>query len=33
VKFDKARQAEPCVLLFDELDSIAQSHGGQGDSG
>ncbi|KAL7713420.1 Transitional endoplasmic reticulum ATPase [Entamoeba marina] len=32
--FDKARMAAPCVLFFDELDSIAQSRGGnQGDSG
>jgi transitional endoplasmic reticulum ATPase len=32
--FDKARQAAPCVLFFDELDSIAQSRGGHsGDGG
>jgi transitional endoplasmic reticulum ATPase len=32
--FDKARQAAPCVLFFDELDSIAQKRGGrQGDGG
>merc|ERR1712194_599537 len=32
--FEKARQAAPCVLFFDELDSIAQSRGGsQGDGG
>ena len=32
--FDKARSAAPCVLFFDELDSIAQSRGGSmGDSG
>jgi len=32
--FDKARQAAPCVLFFDELDSIAKSRGGgQGDAG
>merc|ERR1719226_42018 len=32
--FDKARSAAPCVLFFDELDSIAQSRGGsQGDGG
>jgi len=26
--FEKARAAAPCVLFFDELDSIAQSRGG-----
>lgn len=32
--FDKARQAAPCVLFFDELDSIGTSRGrGMGDSG
>ena len=32
--FDKARQASPCVLFFDELDSVAQSRGkGVGGSG
>jgi len=32
--FDKARSAAPCVLFFDELDSVAQSRGGsQGDAG
>eukprot|EP00764_Aduncisulcus_paluster_P001618 gnl/Carplike_NY0171/1234_a1663_1507.p1 GENE.gnl/Carplike_NY0171/1234_a1663_1507~~gnl/Carplike_NY0171/1234_a1663_1507.p1 ORF type:complete len:811 (-),score=338.94 gnl/Carplike_NY0171/1234_a1663_1507:72-2423(-) len=28
--FDKARQASPCVLFFDELDSIAHQRGGGG---
>merc|ERR1719468_1389302 len=28
--FDKARSAAPCVLFFDELDSIAKSRGGAG---
>ena len=27
--FDKARQAAPCILFFDELDSIAQKRGGR----
>jgi len=32
--FDKARSAAPCVLFFDELDSIARSRGGSsGDAG
>lgn len=31
--FDKARQAAPCVLFFDELDSIARSRGGGGGGG
>merc|ERR1711976_668372 len=28
--FDKARAAAPCILFFDELDSIASSRGGGG---
>ncbi|XP_039826104.1 cell division cycle protein 48 homolog [Panicum virgatum] len=32
--FDKARQSAPCVLFFDELDSIAMRRGGSaGDAG
>ncbi|CAJ1037804.1 Cell division protein 48 (CDC48), N-terminal domain [Leishmania utingensis] len=31
--FDKARAAAPCVLFFDELDSVARSRGGHGDGG
>uniref|UniRef100_UPI00358EC5A0 transitional endoplasmic reticulum ATPase-like n=1 Tax=Myxine glutinosa TaxID=7769 RepID=UPI00358EC5A0 len=32
--FNKARQAAPCVLFFDELDSIAKPRGGSlGDGG
>jgi transitional endoplasmic reticulum ATPase len=32
--FDKARSAAPCVLFFDELDSIAKARGGSlGDAG
>jgi len=28
--FDKARGAAPCVLFFDELDSIARARGSSG---
>ncbi|WFD23548.1 peroxisomal assembly protein [Malassezia equina] len=31
--FQKARDARPCVIFFDELDSIAPKRGQQGDSG
>ena len=32
--FDKARAASPCVLFFDELDSIAKARGSSaGDAG
>ncbi|KAJ9056751.1 peroxisomal assembly protein [Entomophthora muscae] len=31
--FQKARDAKPCVIFFDELDSVAPKRGEQGDSG
>jgi transitional endoplasmic reticulum ATPase len=31
--FDKARSAAPCVLFFDELDSVAKARGGGGGDG
>ncbi|KAF8448096.1 hypothetical protein L210DRAFT_3501518, partial [Boletus edulis BED1] len=31
--FQRAREANPCVIFFDELDSIAPKRGNQGDSG
>merc|ERR1712226_1705262 len=31
--FDKARQAAPCVLFFDELDSVAKARGSDGGDG
>jgi SpoVK/Ycf46/Vps4 family AAA+-type ATPase len=31
--FEKARQARPCVIFFDELDSLAPNRGRTGDSG
>ncbi|MEJ5293550.1 MAG: AAA family ATPase, partial [Candidatus Methanosuratincola sp.] len=31
--FKKARQAAPCIVFFDELDSVAPRRGGHADSG
>ncbi|KAI9783895.1 MAG: peroxisomal assembly protein [Peltula sp. TS41687] len=31
--FQRARDARPCVIFFDELDSVAPKRGNQGDSG
>lgn len=31
--FQRARDAKPCVVFFDELDSVAPKRGNQGDSG
>lgn len=31
--FQRARDAKPCVIFFDELDSIAPKRGQHGDSG
>jgi peroxin-6 len=31
--FQKAKDARPCVIFFDELDSIAPKRGEKGDSG
>ena len=31
--FDKGRQASPCILFFDEMDSIAKARGNGSDSG
>ncbi|VDL78859.1 unnamed protein product [Nippostrongylus brasiliensis] len=31
--FERARQASPCVIFFDELDSLVPNRGRSGDSG
>lgn len=31
--FEKARAAAPCIIFFDELDSLAPNRGVSGDSG
>lgn len=31
--FNKARAASPCILFFDEMDSIARGRGGKGGGG
>lgn len=31
--FQKAKDAKPCIIFFDELDSIAPKRGNHGDSG
>lgn len=31
--FQTARQASPCLIFFDELDSLAPNRGRSGDSG
>lgn len=31
--FARARRARPCVMFFDELDSLAPARGASGDSG
>lgn len=31
--FQRAREAKPCVIFFDEIDSLAPKRGGHGDSG
>ena len=33
VVFNRARSATPCVIFFDELDSLAPNRGRSGDSG
>jgi hypothetical protein len=31
--FARARRARPCIMFFDELDSLAPARGASGDSG
>lgn len=31
--FERAREASPCIIFFDELDSLAPNRGVSGDSG
>jgi len=31
--FQRARDARPCIIFFDELDSVAPKRGNHGDSG
>jgi peroxin-6 len=31
--FQRARDAKPCIIFFDELDSVAPKRGNHGDSG
>jgi peroxin-6 len=31
--FERARDASPCIIFFDELDSLAPNRGASGDSG
>ncbi|KAJ3251287.1 peroxisomal assembly protein [Boothiomyces macroporosus] len=31
--FERAREAKPCIIFFDELDSLAPKRGGSGDGG
>ena len=31
--FQRAKEAKPCVIFFDEIDSLAPKRGGHGDRG